>query len=104
MSSRSNTYSGFVFEPYKTEDQSSFDKSFEIFKELITFTSGDFDETINWMKELDKEYKLTNEDYTIDDFVEDLKKKDISNKKLILQEQQKLHFPPKQNRHLEKRH
>ena len=75
MSSRSNTYSGFVFEPYKTEDQSPFDKLFEIFKELITFTSGDFDETINWMKELDKEYNLTNEDYTIDDFVEDLKKK-----------------------------
>ena len=82
MSSRSNTYSGFVFEPYKTEDQSPFDKLFEIFKELITFTSGDFDETINWMKELDKEYNLTNEDYTIDDFVEDLKKKGYIKQKI----------------------
>ena len=82
MSSRSNTYSGFVFEPYKTEDQSPFDKLFEIFKELITFTSGDFDETINWMKELDKEYNLTNKDYTIDDFVEDLKKKGYIKQKI----------------------
>ena len=82
MSSRSNTYSGFVFEPYRAEDQSPFDKLFEIFKELITFTSGDFDETINWMKELDKEYNLTNEDYTIDDFVEDLKKKGYIKQKI----------------------
>jgi hypothetical protein len=28
--------------------------------------------------ELDKEYKLTDEHYTIDDFIEDLKKKDTS--------------------------
>ena len=56
-----------------------FDKLFEIFKELITLL-GDFDETINWMKELDKEYNLTSKDYTIDDFVEDLKKKGYKTK------------------------
>ncbi len=82
MSSRSNTHTGFVFEPFKTENQSPFDKLFEIFKELITFTSGDFDETINWMRELDKEYNLTNDDYTIDDFVEDLKKKGYIKQKI----------------------
>jgi hypothetical protein len=32
--------------------------SFGIFKELITHTSGDFDEAIDWLGELDKEYKL----------------------------------------------
>jgi len=82
VSSRSNTQTGFVFEPFKPEDQSPFDKLFEIFKELITFTSGDFDETINWMRELDKEYNLTNDDYTIDDFVEDLKKKGYIKQKI----------------------
>lgn len=66
---------GFKFEPYRPEDQSPFDKLFSIFKELIVHTSGDFDEAINWLKELDKEYKLTTPDYTIDDFIEDLKKK-----------------------------
>ena len=82
MNSKANKHTGFVFEPFKAEDQSPFDKLFEIFKELITFTSGDFDETINWMKELDKEYNLTDEDYTIDDFVEDLKKKGYIKQKI----------------------
>ena len=77
-----NKNTGFVFETFKSKDQSPFDKLFEIFKELITFTSGDFDETINWMKELDKEYNLTNEDYNIDDFVEDLKKKGYIKQKI----------------------
>ena len=82
MKSKANKHTGFVFEPFKAEDQSPFDKLFEIFKELITFTSGDFDETINWMKELDKEYNLTDEEYTIDDFVEDLKKKGYIKQKI----------------------
>lgn len=66
---------GFVFKTYEAPFQSPFDKLFDIFKELITYTSGDFDEAINWLKELDKEYELTTSDYTIDDFIEDLKKK-----------------------------
>ena len=56
--------------------QTPFEKLFEIFKELITHTSGDFDEAIDWLRELDKEYHLTDEDYSIDDFIEDLKEKD----------------------------
>jgi len=66
---------GFQFKTYEAPDQSPFDKLFEIFKELIVHTSGDFDEAISWMRELDVEYKLTDEKYTIDDFIEDLKKK-----------------------------
>ncbi|WP_136481932.1 vWA domain-containing protein [Cognatitamlana onchidii] len=66
---------GFVFNTYKVPNQSPFDKLFEIFKELITHTSGDFDEAIDWLRELDKEYNLTTPEYTIEDFIEDLKKK-----------------------------
>ncbi|MFL9831415.1 hypothetical protein ABS764_11200 [Flavobacterium sp. ST-87] len=66
---------GFFFKQYQAPNQSPFDKLFEIFKELITHTSGDFDEAISWLRELDVEYKLTDENYTIDDFIEDLKKK-----------------------------
>ncbi|PWG06416.1 vWA domain-containing protein [Polaribacter aquimarinus] len=66
---------GFVFKTYEAENQSPFEKLFEIFKELITYTSGDFDEAIDWLRSLDKEYKLTTSEYTIDDFIEDLKKK-----------------------------
>ncbi len=66
---------GFYFKSYESPFQSPFDKLFGIFKELITHTSGDFDEAIDWLRELDKEYKLTDSAYTIDDFIEDLKKK-----------------------------
>jgi uncharacterized protein with von Willebrand factor type A (vWA) domain len=66
---------GFVFKTYEADTQSPFEKLFEIFKELITHTSGDFDEAIDWLRSLDKEYKLTDDTYTIEDFIEDLKKK-----------------------------
>ncbi|MCM4157089.1 hypothetical protein [Gramella sp. AN32] len=66
---------GFIFNKYDKPEESPFEKLFEIFKEIITHTSGDLDEALDWMKQLDKEYKLTTEDYTLEDFVEDLKKK-----------------------------
>ena len=66
---------GFRFTIYEAPNQSPFEKLFEIFQELITHTSGDFDEAIDWLRELDKEYELTDDDYTIDDFIEDLKQK-----------------------------
>lgn len=66
---------GFEFSPYIEEKKTPFETLFEIFKELITHTSGDFDEAMDWLKTLDEKYKITNEDYTLDDFVEDLKKR-----------------------------
>lgn len=69
------TQSGYKFEIYNEEKTSPFERLFEIFKELITYTSGDFDEAIDWLKALDKEYELTTEDYTIQDFIDDLIKK-----------------------------
>ena len=66
---------GLNFTKHQKKVQTPFERLFEIFKELITHTSGDFDEAIDWLRELDKEYKLTDEDYTIDDFIEDLLKK-----------------------------
>jgi Ca-activated chloride channel homolog len=67
--------SGFVFKKYEAPHQEPFDKLFEIFKELITHTSGDVEEALDWLRELDREYELTTAEYTIDDFIEDLKKK-----------------------------
>jgi uncharacterized protein with von Willebrand factor type A (vWA) domain len=66
---------GFVFTPFQSEEQTLFDKLLDIFQELITHTSGDFDEAMDWLRQLDEEYELTNEDYTLDDFVEELKEK-----------------------------
>ncbi len=70
-----NTRKGFRFTNYEAPDQTPFEKLFEIFQELITHTSGDVDEALDWLRELDKEYELTDDDYTIDDFIEDLKAK-----------------------------
>ena len=66
---------GFRFTTYEAPNRSPFEKLFEIFQELITHTSGDFDEAIDWLRQLDKEYELTDDEYTIDDFIEDLKAK-----------------------------
>ncbi|GER59107.1 hypothetical protein ULMA_12150 [Patiriisocius marinus] len=65
--------SGFIFTKHTPKEQSIFDRLFEIFQELITHTSGDFDEAIDWLTQLDKEYELTTDDYTIDDFIQELK-------------------------------
>lgn len=66
---------GFVFKQYEAPEQSVFDKLLEIFKELLTHTSGDFDEAIDWLRQLDEEYGLTTPEYSIENFIEDLKKK-----------------------------
>jgi uncharacterized protein with von Willebrand factor type A (vWA) domain len=69
-----NKKSGFVFTPYEAPNQSPFERLLEIFQELIVYTSGDVDETLDWMQQLDQEYKLFTNEYTLEDFVEDLKK------------------------------
>lgn len=70
-----NTRKGFRFTNYEAPDQTPFEKLFEIFQELITHTSGDVEEALDWLRQLDQEYDLTDDDYTIDDFIEDLKAK-----------------------------
>ena len=66
---------GYRFTHFTVQAKSKFDELFKIFKQLITHTSGDVDEALDWMKELDKEYELTNKDYTINDFIDELKKR-----------------------------
>lgn len=51
---------------------STFDRLLSLFKELLVHTSGDVSEALAWLNELDKEYKLTNDDYGMGDFIQDL--------------------------------
>ncbi len=67
--------SGYRFRDYQADPVSKFEELFKIFKQLITHTSGDVEEALDWLKALDKEYELTTSEYTIDDFIEDLKKR-----------------------------
>jgi uncharacterized protein with von Willebrand factor type A (vWA) domain len=66
---------GFIFSKHTPEKIDPFDRVFDIFKDLLTHTSGDIDEAFDWLKILDKEYKIFSEDYTILNFEEDLKKR-----------------------------
>lgn len=66
---------GFLFSKHIPEEVSHFERVFDIFKELITHTSGDVEEALDWLKTLDQEYKIFNSEYAQEDFVEDLKKR-----------------------------
>ncbi len=67
---------GFRFSDYKPDAaQSGFDKLFKIFQELMLYTSGDVAESLAWLNELDREYKLTDEDYGMGDFIRDLEER-----------------------------
>ncbi|MEM6720582.1 MAG: VWA domain-containing protein [Bacteroidota bacterium] len=66
---------GFTFSKHIPEEVSHFERVFEIFKDVLTHTSGDIDEAFDWLKTLDKEYNIFTDEYTIEDFEEDLKKR-----------------------------
>lgn len=54
------------------EVKSIFEKLLDIFKQLLLHTSGDVDEAIMWLTEMDKQYGLTTPEYGIADFVDEL--------------------------------
>ena len=68
---------GFHFTKFdaESEGKSKFDQLLNLFMQLLTYTSGDVSEAIQWMNELDKQYKLTDDEYGMGDFIEELKEK-----------------------------
>jgi uncharacterized protein with von Willebrand factor type A (vWA) domain len=62
------------FDP-KENAKSKFDELLNLFMQLLTHTSGDVAEALQWLNELDKKYELTNDDYGIGDFLDELKEK-----------------------------
>ena len=71
---------GFRFSRFEAEkDQDPFQRLLKLFKEVLLHASGDVDEALNWMNELDRKYKLTDDDYGMGDFIEDLKRKGYLN-------------------------
>lgn len=67
---------GFVFSKYDpTQNNGSpFDRLFNLFMELLHYTSGDATEALDWLTQLDRQHGLTDKDYGIGDFIDDLKK------------------------------
>ena len=55
--------------------KSKFEQLLDLFMQLLTYTSGDVGEAMNWLTQLDKEYQLTDDEYGIGDFIQELKDK-----------------------------
>lgn len=69
---------GFKFTKYtpsQDPEKSTFENLLNIFLQLITMTGGDVAEALSWLTNLDKRYNMTNPDYGIGNFIEDLKEK-----------------------------
>lgn len=52
-----------------------FEDLLKVFLQLVTITSGDVSEALNWMNELDRQYNITGEEYGMGDFIDELKEK-----------------------------
>jgi Ca-activated chloride channel homolog len=67
---------GFRFSQYTPprDSRTPFERLLDLFLELIVHAAGDVDETFRWMEILDKEHKITTDDYTLEDFRRDLEK------------------------------
>ena len=68
---------GFRFRDFVPEEspEKGFDSLFKLFMQLVTITSGDVGEALSWLSQLDKQYGLTDDEYGMGNFIEDLKKK-----------------------------
>ncbi|MFY0593338.1 vWA domain-containing protein [Roseivirga sp.] len=63
------------FIPQKAQGDSAFDNLLNIFLQLISITGGDVSETLSWLTNIDKQYSITDDQYGIGDFIDELKEK-----------------------------
>lgn len=63
------------FIPALDPGAAGFDKLLNVLRQLLTYTSGDVREALQWLTELDKQYQLTNNEYGMGDFLRDLVEK-----------------------------
>ena len=61
-------------DPSPEKGKSDFEKLLKVFMQLLLITSGNVAEALQWLSEVDRQYGLTNKNYGIGDFIEDLKR------------------------------
>jgi uncharacterized protein with von Willebrand factor type A (vWA) domain len=68
---------GFNFTKYipSPNGEDKFQQMLNLFMQLLQYTSGDVTEAMDWMNQIDREYKLTDNRYGMGNFVQDLKDK-----------------------------
>lgn len=52
-----------------------FEQMLDLFMQMLTYTNGDAGEALQWLNEIDKKYQLTDDEYGMGDFIEELKEK-----------------------------
>ncbi len=73
---------GFQFSKYNPDEnlKSVFEKLLDLFLQLLTYTSGDAAEALQWLTEINNEHKITGDEYGIGDFLDELIEKGYLNK------------------------
>lgn len=76
------------FDP-RASGKTRFEQLLDVFMQLLTYTSGDVAEALQWMNELDKQYQLTDQEYGMGDFIDDLRangyiKEDDSDGRIVI--------------------
>ena len=69
---------GFQFSQYvppEQKDGNKFDQLLNIFQQLLLITSGDVEQAMAWMNQLDRQHGLTDDKYGMGDFFQELKDK-----------------------------
>src|SRR5580765_8047794 len=62
------------FDPNE-QGKTKFQQLLDVFMQLLTYTSGDVSEALQWLNQLDREYQMTDDEYGIGDFIDELKDK-----------------------------
>ena len=70
---------GHLFTKYFSNEgaRPPFERLLEILKEVLSYTNGDLDEALDWMDQLHKEYGLYTDEYSKEDFLDDLFQKNF---------------------------
>lgn len=55
--------------------QDPFDKLFDLFQQLLMISNGNVEQALQWLTDLDNEYGLTDDEFGIFDFIEELKER-----------------------------
>jgi len=62
------------FDPSK-EQKPKFEQLLDLFLQVLMHTGGDVAEAIDWMNQLDRKYQLTDDQYGMGDFIDELREK-----------------------------
>jgi Ca-activated chloride channel homolog len=61
--------------PVPEKGQAAFDQLLKLFQQLLMMTSGNAQEALEWLTELDNRHQLTNEGYGIGDFIREMEER-----------------------------